>query len=63
MNKTIDKQKPSPESSARTYSTPVLTRFGKVRELTAGGTGAMDEGGMGGGMGMGMGNDDPNRKA
>ena len=65
MSKPIDKSKPQRDASARPYTRPVLTRFGKVRELTAGGTGAMTEGGMGG-MGdmggMGMGQDDPNRR-
>jgi hypothetical protein len=48
-------------SNGKSYSPPRLTRFGKVRALTAGGSGVMVEnGGMGnmpGGGGMG-----PNRR-
>jgi hypothetical protein len=56
MSKTNDKQAPRQKTTSQAYAKPTLTRFGKVRELTAGGTGLMDEG-----MGM-MGSTDPNRR-
>ena len=60
MTTPTDKPESTPRSThASNYQKPRLTRFGKVRELTAGGTGMMQEGGP---MGMGMGNLlDPNR--
>ena len=63
MLRSMDQPANTDKPNRADYCAPRLTRFGKIRELTASGTGAMEEG-MGGGMGMGMGDgEDINRRS